>query len=340
MQRVKVLVTIPEMDDRPEFLDEIASVSPRLEIEHRVCRDADEVAGALTDAEILYSYRAPAHLDDANMLKWVTLHYAGIDSDVDSPIFDKDRRIVVTNVAGAHAIPMAEYAITVMAMLARNFMQLVRDKASRTYDSTHSPPAELWGRTVGVVGYGHIGRETGRLAHAHGMRVVALKRDAAQRRASGFQWDGVGDPEGAYPDRFFGPDELHDLLSESDFVVNCLPLTPGTRGLFGEPEFKAMRKTAYFLNIGRGATVQIDALAEAARTGEIAGAGLDDFEHRTIPPESPLWDLDNVFVSPHISGTRRNVEYLERTNELFCENLRRYLNGEPLYNVVTREQGY
>jgi phosphoglycerate dehydrogenase-like enzyme len=229
-----------------------------------------------------------------------------------------------------------------MPLLLRNFMQLFVDKQTRTYDSDHSPARELWGMTIGIVGYGHIGREVARLAVAHGMRVVALKRNPQERRELGYNWKGIGDPEGLLPDTFYGPDQLHNLLRESDFVVDCLPYTPATKDLFGATEFEAMRATAYFINIGRGGTMDIPAVALAVRCDVIAGAALDDFQtgsHR-LDTDSPLWDVDNIFISPHISGTRRNVQYLERTNELFCENLRRFLAGEPMYNVVTRERGY
>ena len=340
MDHVKVLVTVPELAGRTDFLGEISAVSPRVDVEQRTCRDHDEVAAALGDVEVLYAFRSPSDMRNADRLKWVALHYSGVDNDVSSPIFDSGSGITVTNVAGAHAVPMAEYTITAMAMLVRNFMQLVRDKGTRTLERDHSPAAELWGQTLGIVGYGHIGREVGRLGHAHGMPVLALKRDPRERRASGYQWPGVGDPEGVLPERFFGPDDFVELLKESDFVVNCLPLTGPTKHLFDRAAFKAMRPGSYFINIGRGGTVELDALVHVLRDGALAGAAIDDFEGRSLPPDNPLWEMGNVFISPHISGTRRNVQYLERTNELFCENLRRYLAGEPLFNVVTRERGY
>ncbi len=340
MERVRVLVTILEMEGRTEYLEQMAAVSPRLEIKHHTCSTYDEVANALKDVEVLYTHRSPSHLNDANKLRWVTLHYAGIDSDLSSPIFEARRRVVVTNVSGAHSIPIAEYAIATMVLLARNFMQLVRDKQERVYNSDHSSPTELPGQTVGIAGYGHIGRELGRLAQAHGMRILAMKRDPTERRATGYQWEGVGDPDGTLPERCYGMDDMFEMLRESDFVVNCLPLTRETRALFGNRAFAAMKPGAYFINIGRGATVQVDALTRALRDGAIAGAALDDLEKGPSAADSPLWELGNVFISPHISGTRRNTQYLERTNELFCENLRRYLNREPLVNEVTRERGY
>ena len=342
MKPVKVLVTIPELEGKQEYLTQIAAVSPRLKIEQRTCTSPAATASALEDVEVLYAYCVPSHLDNAKRLRWVQLHYSGVDKVLWSPIFDPDRNIAVTNVAGAHAVSIAEYCLAVMVMLARGFLQLFRDKLTKTYDWRHSPPIELSGQTLGIVGYGHIGRELARLARAYDMRILAMKQNPAERRQLGYQWAGVGDPEGTLPAHIFGPGELCGLLPESDFVVDCLPLTPRTKDLFGELEFRAMKSSAYFINTGRGETVKEADLVCALREGIIAGAALDDFgaELDPLPADHPFWEIDNLFISPHISGTRHNRQYLRRTNELFCENLRRYLENESLLNVVSRERGY
>lgn len=343
MNSLKILITIPELEGQEELLDQIASVSPHLEIEQRTCLTFEETTVALTpDVEILYAYRPPSRLDTVDKLRWVQLHFSGIDHVSWSPIFDPNNKIVVTNVAGAHAVAIGEYCITVMSILARNFLQLFRDKQTKTWNQRHSLPVELWGQTVGIVGYGHVGGHVGRLAKANNMRILALKRNPERRQATGYQWEGVGDPDGSFPEHFFGPGELSALLEESDFVVNCLPHTEETRNLFGADEFYRMKSNAYFINIGRGETVDDKALARALQEKQIAGAALDAFDTdpNPLPDNHPFWELDNVFISPHVSGTRHNRRYLERTNALFCENLRRYLNGETLFNVVTREKGY
>jgi phosphoglycerate dehydrogenase-like enzyme len=342
MERVKVLVTIPELERKQEYLDQMSAVSPRLDVEQRTCMTSEETAAAIEDVEILYAYRPPSHLDKANRLRWVQLHFSGIDHTTWSPIFDPATGIIVTNVAGAHAVSIAEYCITTMSILARGFLDLFRDKMAKTWNWQDSPPVELCGQTLGIVGYGHIGRELARLAQAFRMHILALKRNPEQHRLLGYHWPGVGDPDGELPERFFGPEELHALLTQSDFVVNCLPHTPETRNLFGESEFEVMKSTAYFINVGRGETIDDYALAQAIREGHIAGAALDAFETDPdpLPEDHPFWELDNIFISPHISGTRHNKQYLQRTNELFYENLRRYLQGEALLNRVTRERGY
>ena len=342
MQDVNVLVTPPEYEGRQKYLDQMAAVSPRLKIEQRACNSFEETADSLADVEVLLAYKIPAHLKKANRLRWVQLHYSGIDHVSWSPVFDEDRQITVTNVAGAHAVAIAEYCITTMGMLSRGFLQLFHDQLSRTWIWARTPPTELWGSTVGIVGYGHIGRELARLATCHNIRVLAVKRNPEQRSNSGYHWAGVGDPEGLLPDRLMGLESLDELLRESDFVVNCLPHTPTTRNLFGQREFSLMKKSAFFINVGRGETVDDIALARALREGVLSGAALDAFatDPDPLPKDNPLWELENVFISPHISGTRRNEQYLERTTELFCENLRRYISDEPLLNIVTRAKGY
>ena len=338
-KRVKTLVTMPELEGEQELL---AAISEYAEVEYRICKTFDDTAAALKDVEILYTQAVPSHLDHANALKWVQLHFSGIDHASFSPIFDERRGIKITNVAGAHAVPIAEYCVYVMGILIRDFLQLFRDQQAKAWDRLRYPPYELCGQTVGIVGYGHVGGELGRVARALNMRVLALKRNPEQRHGSGYQWKGVGDPEGIYPERFFGPRELPELLKESDFVVNCLPHTAETRSLFGEREFKMMKPLRYFINVGRGETVDYPALVRALEEGVIAGAALDSFatDPHPLPADDPLWELPNVFISPHISGTRYSRQYLERTNELFCENLGRYLENQPLFNTVMRERGY
>ncbi len=336
MERIKVLVTMSELADHPQYLDQIAAVSPRIHVEQRTSPTYAQTATMMDGVEVLYTNRPPAHLDQADRLKWVQVHTAGVDRHARA-IMDPARGITVTNVAGAHAVPMAEYCLTTMVMLARGFLQLIRDHQSRSRDPRHSPAVELTGAVVGIVGYGQTGREVARLAVAHGMRVLALKRHPEERRATGYyQWPGVGDPEGVLPEQMFGPDGLHALLRESDYVIDCLPHTAETAGRFGRAEFETMKRGAYFVNMGRGESVQDEALVWALRESVIAGAALDVFvtDPEPLPPEHPFWDLNNLFMSPHISGSRLQPRYLPRTNDLFCENLRRYVSGEPLLNRV------
>ena len=196
----------------------------------------------------------------------------------------------------------------------------------------------LRGKTLGVIGYGSIGRETARIGAALGMPVVALKRNPADRADHGWNPPDVGDPEGRIPARWFGPQECAKLLGESDYVTVTLPLTPHTRGFVGVKEIAAMRPQAYIVNIGRGSVIDQNALIAALSEKRIAGAGLDVFEREPLEADSPLWAMDNVILTPHVSGAYR--DYNTGACKLFADNLRRFRAGQPLLNLIDRALGY
>jgi len=193
-------------------------------------------------------------------------------------------------------------------------------------------------QTLGIVGYGSIGRETARLAAAFGMKVLALKRNPSDRVDAGWCPAGLGDPDGKIPARFFGPEDREAILRESDYVSVTLPLTDDTRKFIGEREFAAMKPEAYLVNIGRGEVIDEGAMAAALSAKKIGGAGLDVFEHEPLEASSPLWDLENVILTPHISGANRG--YMDKACELFAENLKRFAANRPLLNLVDPALGY
>jgi phosphoglycerate dehydrogenase-like enzyme len=184
----------------------------------------------------------------------------------------------------------------------------------------------LPGKTLGIVGFGHVGRAIARLARSAGLRVLALRRTAAALAGS-------ADVDAVHP-----PGALHALLRESDYVVLIVPLTPETTGLLGKPELSAMKPGAVLINIGRGQLVDEVALVDALRSGHLGGAALDVFTSEPLPATNPLWDLPNVLVTPHSMSTA--VGENDLLVDLFCDNLRRYLAGEPLRNVFDRKRGY
>jgi phosphoglycerate dehydrogenase-like enzyme len=196
---------------------------------------------------------------------------------------------------------------------------------------------ELRGAAVGIIGYGSIGREVGRLSSAYGMRVLALKR-TADRVDRGYTLPGVGDPQAAIPERLYRPDELKLMLAECDFVVLAVPLTAVTRNLIGRYELRSMKASAFLINIARGGVVDEPILIQALQEGWIAGAGLDVFAQEPLPADSPLWRIENAILTPHIAGL--TPHYNNRAEDLFAQNLRRYLSGEPLLNQVDYERGY
>lgn len=330
-----VLVTMRFTDAQ---LDRLRRVSPDL----RVSR-VDPASADYSRTDVLYAGAPPRDLRRAPHLKWVQLHMAGVDGLAEHPLYAQSAIPLVT-ASGVHAATIAEYAITVLLALAHRVPRMVEWQARGTWppDEQRWPlfvPSEVRGATLGVVGYGSIGRELARVAKAaFAMNVLACKRDPSQRTDAGYALPGTGDPEGLLPDAWLGPDGLPDLLARSDVVVLCAPLTVQTRRLIGARELALMKPSAYLINVGRGASVDETALAEALQARRIAGAGVDVFAQEPPPAGHPLYALDNVIVSPHVSGFLPS--YDDKCIDLFAENLRRYLAGAPLLNLVDRARGY
>lgn len=331
----RVLVTMPFSDAQ---LDRIRAASPRLTVARGDPADAD-----YRGAEVLYAGSPPRDLRRAPDLRWVQLHMAGVNALEDHPLY-RDTAIPLTTTSGVHAATIAEYALTVLLALAHRVPRMVEWHARKAWppDEERWPlfvPTEVRGATLGVIGYGSIGRELARIAtSAFGMTVLACKRDPAERVDAGYGLPGTGDPGGTLPAEWFGPAELPRMLPRCDVVVHCTPLTAETRQLVDRAALSAMKPTAYFINVGRGATVDEAALVEALKTHRIAGAAIDVFAEEPPPAGHPFYDLDNVILSPHVSGFLPS--YDDRCAELFAENLRRYLAGAPLLNLVDRTRGY
>jgi phosphoglycerate dehydrogenase-like enzyme len=339
VEKVKVLCTLRFSDG---LLDQLRNLSSQLKVEQITCRDPDGVAAALVDhpgTEVLYTYHVPETVVDlAPDLKWVQLHSAGADHVLDSALMDSD--ITLTTSSGIHATPIAEYVFASILAHRWRVPHWTRCQREGEWPSgrweLYARP-ELRGGTLGILGYGSIGREVGRLARAFGMRVLALRRSPG-RAERGYTPPNTGDREGVIPERIYRPDSLHDMLAECDYVVIALPLTPDTEHMIGEAELQAMKPDAYLVNIARGGIVDESALIQALREGWIAGAGLDVFEQEPLPADSPLWGLENVLMSPHVAGF--TPRYDERAATLFAENLGRYLAGQPLLNLVEKSKGY
>jgi phosphoglycerate dehydrogenase-like enzyme len=333
---VKVLVTAPF----PGYLiDKIRSVSPELAVEQWPLPDGVWPEDKTTDAEIYYATTRIPRPEQAPNLRWVQVHWAGVDSLLDTPIWDSD--IAITNTSGIHAPNMAQYAMTQILAWAHRVPKWFQYQKLGKWPQNRWDkflPDELHGRTLGIVGYGSIGREIARLAKPFGMKILVSKRDARQPEDDGYAVLGGGDPRGELPDRIYPSEATRSMLAECDYVVITLPLTEKTRHFFDETLFKEMKPTAFLVNVGRGSVINEPDLVKALKKGWIAGAGLDVFETEPLPDDSPLWTMDNVILTPHVSGF--TPYYDDRATDLFAENLRRYLAGEKLLNLVNREQGY
>ncbi|MDR5709673.1 MAG: D-2-hydroxyacid dehydrogenase, partial [Armatimonadota bacterium] len=271
------------------------------------------------EAEVWVGWDLPeGTLERAERLRWVHSTAAGVENLLPKLA---GRDVLLTNSRGIHAIPMAEHVLGCLLVFARNLHLAFRHQVHRRWQP--EPGGELWGATVGILGLGAIGQEVARRCRAFGARVVGLRRTAAP----------VPEVEEVY-----GPEGLEAVLRRSDYVVLTLPLTPQTRGLIGAQELGWMKPGAVLVNVGRGALLDERALVEALRSGRLRGAALDVFETEPLSPEHPLWDLPNVLITPHVSGN--SPRYMDRAIPLFCDNLRRYLRGEGLRNVVDPELGY
>lgn len=337
------------LDLSEEHLERLRAVSPRLRVQQRslsqkqhFLRPASErFADVLVpEVEILYTFLAPFDLSLTPKLRWVQGISAGVDMFYDTPLWRSE--VAITNASGVHAVQIAEYVLGMLLAHAHHFPASMRIQATASWPgmrekrvlSTH----ELRHKTLGILGYGAIGREVARLASTFGMRILATKRAGRSAVFDGWTTPGTGDLDGSIPAGFYDLSELHALLPQCDMLVLALPLSQQTRHLIGAPEFALMRPHTFLVNIGRGPLIDHDALVEALQTGRIGGAALDVTEPEPLPATSPLWHMENVLITPHIAGF--SAYYDERVVDLFCENLRRYLNGDPLLNLVDRERGY
>ena len=338
MKSLNVLVVTPSFDKGlphadEEILKRIRSVSPKIKVTDASTLvftelrgdDAkkDELDALLAKTDVLYGFVPPKNvLSRAPRLKWMQATSAGIDRHQDTEIWRS--KVVLTGVSGIHATPIGEFVMGLILMFAKDMPKSFQMKQKREWQ--RYMPYTLRHKTVGIVGLGHIGAEVARLAKAFGMRVIATRRSIKQ----------AGKARNV--DLLLPKNRMKEMLAESDYVVVSLPLTPETRHAIGEAELKAMKPTAYIINIGRGGLIDQEALIRALDAKQIAGAGLDVVTPEPLPKDSRLWDFENVILTPHISGGMEN--YLERATELFCENLKRYLNGKRLLNVIDKKKGY
>lgn len=335
---IEVLVTLP-LDEK--LYAELRRVSPRLKFTLLPARKADEIPPEVwRRAEVLYTNRVIPAPGEAPSLRWIQFHWAGVNHVIDAPILHKPG-LVATNLSGASASQMAEFAVMMMLALGHHLPELggyQRRAEWPTQRWEKFVPQELRGSTVGIIGYGSIGRQTARLLHAFGARVLATKRDAMHPEDPGYCPPEQGDPSGDLVHRLYPTQARSSMLKECDFVLVAVPLTPETRGLIGVQELAAMKPTAYLVDLSRGGVVDHAALIDALREHRIAGAALDVFPEEPLPADNPLWKLPNVILTPHIAGF--SAHYDERAVTLFIENLKRYLEGLPLYNQIDLQRGY
>jgi phosphoglycerate dehydrogenase-like enzyme len=337
-KNIEVLITIPFNETQMVTIKESA---PGLKIKMLPVRKVEEIpADIWAKTEVLYTDRVLPQISQVPLLRWVQFHFAGIDFAMEHPLINNSR-MQVTNLSGSASSQAAEYILMMLLSLGHKLPGLQRAQLSKEWPKDRwdkFSPMELRGSNVCLVGYGSIGRQVARLLKPFGANVLAVKRDAMHPEDPGYTPDGMGDPEGDLFNRLYPYQAIKSVMSISDFIVVCAPLTSQTMHLIGEEEFSVCKPSAYIINISRGEIIHQDALITALQDKKLAGAALDVFAVEPLPEDNPLWTLPNVIISPHIAGNSRY--YNDRAAELFAENLKRYTSGQSLLNQVHPEVGY
>ena len=306
------------------FLEQVRTASPRVEVVTR--REFEERADELLPLlAIVYGGLSPEQIARAPKLRWLQTMGAGVEGLVRAPEV-QNHPFVITNASGIHAEPITEHMFGMLLMVTRHLYEAREQQTTKKWRGGYDFGANvtlLAGKTLGVLGVGAIGGHSAHVGKAFGMRVVGLRRGAEP-----------------HPDveTMYTPEQRLAFFAASNVVMNSLPLTDDTRGFVGASELAALPKGAIVINTGRGATIETDALLAALESGHLGAALLDVTDPEPLPPDHPLWTAPNVFITPHYSGS--HPTYNERAGRIFLDNLRRFLNNEPLVNVVDKQEGY
>jgi phosphoglycerate dehydrogenase-like enzyme len=290
------------------------------------------------NAEVLVTERIPRELDAWPKLRFVQILSAGINQLAEHPIWR--RGIPVATASGLYSVPMAQFATAALLSLAHRMTEITQLKSTKQWPNRVSLKGSIVrGKTVGILGYGSIGRECARQLNALGMRIVCMSRRCRRSSDDHFlAWPGTGDPHGEIPEQWFTPDQIHVMLPLCDILLVAAPRTPATESFIGARELSLLPPNAHVIVISRGGIVDEAALAQALHSGHIGGAWVDAYLKEPPPPSHPLFTAPNIVLTPHMSGVYK--EYWNVFPRLLAENLRRLSNGEPLLNLANGELGY
>ncbi|MCZ6680026.1 MAG: D-2-hydroxyacid dehydrogenase [Candidatus Poribacteria bacterium] len=316
---MKILIYFNFSEEQIQTFQRIASEHGDHEVLHAT--NDDEAIRMALEAKVLIGLFPPAVCAVAPKLRWIQSHSAGMDNFLFPEIIERD--VTVTNMAGLYASQGGEHAWALLLSLARGIPHTMGTDGRRAWKM---PAVELTGSTLGIIALGGFGMEILKRAQGYDMTVLAVDLVRQDK------------PDGVAELKPPTSENLHDLLRRSDAVMIACPKTPETYHLIGEAELASMKKTAYLVNVTRGGIIDEVALVAALKNGEIAGAGLDVTEVEPTPPDSPLWDAPNLIITPHRAGASQHRP--RKTFEFFCENLRRYLSGEELRNIVDKKRGF
>lgn len=318
-----ILVLANPADPTLKWLDELP---PETNVAVGLAPPAFERAAV--DADVIFNCSGNRDLLRATFtmtprLKWIHSRWAGLDTLMFPELVESP--VPFTNSKGVYSASLGEFAVLAILYFAKDVRRLIRNQMAGKWEQFDSH--EIGGKTVGIVGYGDIGRAAATRARAMGMRVLALKRHGAPV----YNVDPV-------VDRVYYPEQRSEMIALCDYIVVAAPLTEETRGIIGEAEFAAMKPDAVIINVGRGPVIDEPAMLRALQEGRIKGAGLDVFTQEPLPEGHPFYKMENVLLSPHCAD--HTVDWLDQAMQLFLENFRRYSKGEPLRNVVDKRLGY
>jgi phosphoglycerate dehydrogenase-like enzyme len=311
----------------PWFAERLRSEFPEVEVAQ--LNSYDNVEQHIADVEILFGISLrPEQFLAAKKLRWIHSQAAAVHQLMFPELVNSD--VIITNARDVHGPVVAEQVIAMMFALAKRIPAAVRFQQKHVWgqdalSSGRSRTRELAGATLGLVGLGSIGRNVAKYASALGMRVIAVREHPDKEKPQ-------------YVNAVLTKSKLQELLAQSDYVVLSAPITPETTGMIGRQQLATMKPEAFLLNVGRGPLIDEAALADVLREHKIGGAALDVFSQEPLPPDSPLWDLEDLLITPHTAGISERM--WDRHYVLFSDNLRRYLSSQPLLGLVDKRRGY
>jgi phosphoglycerate dehydrogenase-like enzyme len=314
-----IMKIVSQVELSNEEIDRLKSVVSGLEVV--VATEEDQELEEIADADIFFGRIPQSVFIAGKNLKWVQVFGAGVETQFFPEMVQSD--VILASTSGAYNQTMADQAFALILGISRGIAMFERKRLKKQWGRTKSL-RQLAGQTLGIIGLGNIGGEIARRGKAFGMKVIAAD---------------IKDMEcPAFVDQLCRLDNMDEVLKNADYLVIIVPLTDKTRGMIGDAEIKKMKPTAHLINIGRGPLVNEPALINALKTGIIAGAGLDVFMNEPLPPESEFWDMENVVMTPHIGGLSPETRAI--SFEIFLENFRRFINGEPLRSVIDKQRQF
>lgn len=327
---MNILIDMPVYQPMLQKLKALPGVNVRLVDPQEKVRPLP--AETIKDCDALFCTFPPENHGEMERLKFIQISSAGFKQLIGQGF--PERNVKCSNALGVFDVPIAEWNVAMMVNLARDMRSLMHNQDNEVWDRSARFQREIRGSVVGIWGYGGIGRETARLVKNMGMRVHVLSRSGVKPRKDVYSVTGTGDAEGTLPDQVFLTHEKEAFLKGLDFLIIAMPQTNDNEGIIGEAELKLLKPSAYILNPARGPLINEQALIYALQNNTIAGAALDTHYYYPMPEGHPLWQLPNVIMTPHISGSSLSPGFLERAWDIFVQNIARIINHQPTLNAL------